>query len=133
MFEHRTKIFFEDTDAAGVMFYAKIFNIIHRAYEIFLEAADFPISSILDSEGVILPILHTEASYKAPLRAGDNISIRIFCVERNDFKYKLEYQVYTKDTLAVIARTSHICLGNASREGVLLPDNLRNALDHIKG
>ncbi len=133
MFEHRTKIFFEDTDAAGVMFYAKIFNIIHRAYEYFLETADFPITSILDSSGVILPILHTEASYKAPLYAGDDIIIRIFCIEISDFKYKLEYQVYSKDSIAVIARTNHICLSNTDRRAVNLPDTLRKALIHIKG
>ncbi len=42
MFTYKTKISLHDTDAAGIIFFANQFKIVHDAYEDLLESFGFP-------------------------------------------------------------------------------------------
>ena len=47
MFTYQTKIKLHDTDAAGVIFFANQFKIIHDAYESLLEGIEFGFANLI--------------------------------------------------------------------------------------
>jgi len=63
-----------DTDAAGVLFFARLFDFVQRAFEAHIGARGLPIARCL-SEGVFAPVVHAEADYRTPLRLGDALRL----------------------------------------------------------
>ena len=113
-----------DIDAAGVVFYARYFYFAHNAYEDWLDSRQYTISRILDS-GCILPIVHTEADFKAPIGLNEDIVIKLFLTEKREYSFALEYQFYNiQDELKAVLQTTHIYLDAKSRNRITLPTKL---------
>ena len=77
MFIYKTEIHLHDTDAAGLLFFANQFKIVHDAYEQLLEKFGCSFQSMLKGGKYFLPIVHAESDYKAPLFVGDKIAVRV--------------------------------------------------------
>lgn len=66
-----SQVRFQDVDAAGVVFFARYFDLVHDAYAAFLESRGHPLASMFATPAWILPLRHAEADYLRPLRLGD--------------------------------------------------------------
>lgn len=77
MFVHHSQIRIFHTDAAGVIFYGSLFPIFQEAFEQYLESMGSSASDYINHPQYLMPIVHAEADYKKPLRAGDKISIAV--------------------------------------------------------
>jgi 1,4-dihydroxy-2-naphthoyl-CoA hydrolase len=116
-----------DTDAAGVLFYARLFDLVQRAFEAHLEASGIPISRCF-AQGVVAPVVHAEANYRAPLRLGDAITVESTVESIGDTSVQMGYVVRKSDgTLAAEALVIHVCIGSDGKS-VPVPAALRTAL-----
>jgi len=69
---------FGEIDHAGVMYYPKFFDRMHRAFEDFwAEALGRNYHQILDVEGIGFPLVDVHSSFKKPYRFGDTIRVTI--------------------------------------------------------
>ncbi len=117
-----------DIDAAGVVFYARIFYFAHNAYEDFLNHHQQAIKKILESD-IILPIKHTEADFKAPILLNENIAIEIslHTIKENEFTLNYSFSDAWGNARAN-ALTQHICLDANTKKRQKLPDSIRSIL-----
>ena len=116
-----------DTDAAGVLFYPRLFELVQRAFEAHLAACGFPIARMFD-DGILTPVVHCEADYRAPLRLGDVISVESSVESIGDASFRMAFLVRGADgTLAAEALVVHVCLGPDGRSRPM-PEVLRSAL-----
>ena len=76
-YETQITVAFNDIDAAGIVYFANVFDYCHQAYEHLLEAISLPLSHILNEEQWAMPLVHAEADYMAPMRHGERITIQI--------------------------------------------------------
>jgi 1,4-dihydroxy-2-naphthoyl-CoA hydrolase len=123
---HRT-IHFPDTDAAGVVFFARYLSICHEAYEESLSAFGVPLGSFFVDNGAVIPVFKSEASYLRPLACGDRLRIEVAPRSLSETSYAIDYVIWKKgavDKRAAVARTEHVCISSESRERLALPDNL---------
>lgn len=68
----RIPVRFQDVDYARVVFYPKLFDYCHRAFEdFFRDEVGIPYSKMLSERKVGFPTVHAEADFSAPLRFGD--------------------------------------------------------------
>jgi YbgC/YbaW family acyl-CoA thioester hydrolase len=122
-----TAISLPDTDAAGVLFYGRLFEFTQRAFEKHCEGCGFPITRFW-ADGVLAPVVHVEADYRVALRLGEAISIETGVEAVGDTSFRMAY-VFRKDdgTLAAEALVVHACI---SRDGksIAVPPALRMAL-----
>jgi acyl-CoA thioester hydrolase len=68
------KIYYEDTDCGGVVYYANYLRYMERARTEYLASKGFSVKKLAD-EGTIFMVLHAEIDYKSPARYGDTIEI----------------------------------------------------------
>jgi len=116
-----------DTDAAGVLFFARLFDFVQRAFEAHIGARGLPIARCL-SEGVFAPVVHAEADYRTPLRLGDAITIESSVESIGDSSVRMAYIVRKSDgALAAEALVVHVCIGSDGRS-VPVAEALREAL-----
>ena len=68
------KIYYEDTDCGGVVYYANYFKYFERARTEFLEIHGLSVSR-LHQRGMVFVVTETNATYKSPARYGEVLVI----------------------------------------------------------
>ncbi len=133
MFACNTSINLGDTDAAGVIYFARQYDIIHRAYEKLLAEIEFSIKYILDSSSFALPIIHSESDFILPITIGDEIEIQITLGRIGITSFMLDYELLKGGKLAGKASTVHVAIDKISKQKVQLPEDLVEKLKSIAG
>ena len=130
MFTYHTQIRLHDTDAAGLIFFANQFKIIHDAYELLLEKFGFSFPQMLKGGKYFLPIVHAESDYKAPLFVGDKITVAIKVGHIGASSFSFEYTIRNDHkTIVGTAKTIHVTINPKTHKKVSLPAKLRAALE----
>ncbi len=130
MFTYKTQIRLHDTDAAGILFFANQFVIVHDAYEKLLEKLGFSFATMLTKRSYFLPIVHAESDYKAPLFVGDRITIAITVGHVGETSFSFEYAIRNqKNILVGTAKTVHVTISKKSRTKIALPKEVRDSLE----
>ncbi len=116
-----------DTDAAGVVFFARTLAICHEAYEAALAAAGIDLHDLLGVKGIVVPISRSEADYKRALRPGDKLRISVAPAPLSENSFAIRFEI-TKlgppEKLAATVRTEHVCTAPAKRQRAPLPPKL---------
>jgi acyl-CoA thioester hydrolase len=68
------KIYYEDTDCGGVVYYANYLRYMERARTEYLASRGYDVKKLMD-EGTIFMVLRVEIDYRSPARYGDMIEI----------------------------------------------------------
>ena len=129
MFTHKVKIHLHETDAAGRIFFANQFVIVHDAYEQLLEKMGFSFQSMLKGGKYFLPIVHAEADYKAHLFVGDQILITVKVAHIGETSFTFEYTLKRGKELVGTAKTVHVTVSAKTHKKIPLPPSMRKALE----
>ena len=118
-----------DTDAAGFLFYGSQFRIAHAALEDFLAHLGLPIGVVLRERATLFPVVHAEADYRAPLAAGDRLTVRVEVRALGERSFTIGYRFLLPDGReAGSVLTVHSALDTATGASCPLPDPVRAAL-----
>jgi len=126
-FKYSRRVYLGDTDAAGVMYFAKGLEICHEAYEESLAAAEINLKQMLEEKIVALPIVHAEIDFLRPLFCGDRLSISLNCDRLSNNKFAVNYRISTVDNLeqvSIKAQTRHVCIHPQRRIRIDLPSSI---------
>jgi len=75
LFEWPIRVYYEDTDAGGVVFYANYLRFMERARTEWLRSLGFEQDKLMQDPGVMFAVRHTEMDYRAPARFNDELSV----------------------------------------------------------
>jgi acyl-CoA thioester hydrolase len=81
-FVHTLRVYWEDTDAGGVVFYANYLKFFERARSEWLRSLGFGQESMRRDEGVMFIVAHTAVHYRAPARLDDLIDVSVVLQRR---------------------------------------------------
>lgn len=70
------RVYWEDTDAGGVVFYANYLKFFERARTEWLRSLGIEQQALTDATGVVFIVRSTSVEYNAPARLDDQIEIR---------------------------------------------------------
>ena len=119
-------------DSAGVVFFARFFELAHDAYERFMEALGHPLPPDMARSDLILPIVHAHSDYHGFLRLGDRVRITVSVEKISTRSYGLTYAFCRADgESCATVRTVHVAVDRAQGRAVQLPDSLRAALQEF--
>ncbi|HAC62501.1 MAG TPA: 1,4-dihydroxy-2-naphthoyl-CoA hydrolase [Cyanothece sp. UBA12306] len=124
---YNRRIYLSDTDAAGVVYFASLLSICHEAYETSLQAAAIDFKTLVSPGNLALPIVHAEIDFFRPLFCGDDIIIKLSCVELKDTEFIIIYQVsvsLSPEICVAKAQTKHVCINLNTRQRNPLSDSL---------
>jgi acyl-CoA thioester hydrolase len=77
-FFYRLKVYYEDTDAGGVVYYANYLKFIERARTEALVSLGFSNKKIKDDFGALIIVKSCNIEYKKPAYLEDELSVRSF-------------------------------------------------------
>lgn len=74
-FSISVRVYYEDTDVAGVVYYANYLRFIERARTEWLRDAGFELAQIQNELAAVFVVRRVEADYHRPARLGDLLSV----------------------------------------------------------
>ncbi|MDB6168767.1 MAG: thioesterase superfamily protein [Verrucomicrobia bacterium] len=126
-FEYLRTIRLADTDAAGVVFFARTLILCHEAYEESLARAGLDLKGFFGGADLIVPIAKSEAEYLRPLSVGDRVRVSVRPSALTTASFAIDFEI-TKvgppDKPAARVRTEHVATSLAKRTRQPLPAGL---------
>ncbi|MGA7933779.1 MAG: thioesterase family protein [Kovacikia sp.] len=123
-FTYYRTVRFQDTDAAGVVYFANELAICHEAYETSLVEAGINLRSFFSSTEAAIPIAHASVDFFRPLFCGDLLIIHLTPKLLSDSEFEITYEICLADRLdkaASKAYTRHVCIEPKARSRRNLP------------
>lgn len=126
---YQRKIYFADTDSAGVVYFSNLLSICHEAYEEYLSNLNIDLKEFFSSKLIAIPIIHAEIDFFKPLFCGDLINITLNPTLINEKVFEMEYQVFKNNDLIANALTRHICINPQTRKTQEIPLIIKQSLE----
>jgi 1,4-dihydroxy-2-naphthoyl-CoA hydrolase len=124
---------FGDTDAAGVMHFARLLIWCHEAYEESLERFGLAAAEIFPTPTagltVALPIVHCSADFRRPLVCGDPMTIELAPRRLDPGGFEVSYRFSTSGQPAATGLTRHLAIDSRSRQRCPLPAAINRWLE----
>ncbi|MEM1311659.1 MAG: thioesterase family protein [Cyanobacteria bacterium P01_D01_bin.71] len=116
-FEYRRTIRFQDTDAAGVVYFTQILSICHEAYEASLRASQIDLKAFFSRGEIAVPLTHSSADFRRALMCGDEIIVRLLPTQTNEDSFEIQYQLLNDaGQIVATATTRHVCINMTTRQ-----------------
>ena len=124
-FIYQRTIRFQDTDAAGVVYFANVLAICHEAYEESLAALGIDLKSFFNNPDAAVPIVHASVDFFHPLFCGDKVSIHLTPQYKGADYFEIAYQMLapSEQQIAKVI-TEHVCVHPTSRNRQQLPSDM---------
>jgi 4-hydroxybenzoyl-CoA thioesterase len=91
-FTHHCRVYYEDTDAGGIVYYVNYLKFMERARTELLRASGFA-QSQLAAESILFVVHSCEARYMAPARLDDALLVSADVIELNRASLRFRQQV----------------------------------------
>jgi acyl-CoA thioester hydrolase len=125
------RVYFEDTDAGGVVYYANYFKYAERARTEMMRELGIESSRLMQGDGVLLAVRQCTAEYHRPARLDDQLEIRTRLLEVGGASLKAEQRVTRGSTDLVSLRLKLACVTMTGKPA-RLPKDLRASLENIR-
>ena len=123
------RVYYEDTDLAGIVYYANYLRFIERARSELVRAAGID-QVAMKAAGLVFAVRRVEADYLKPAHYDDQIEVRTRLRDVKGASFAMPQEVWRKDELLFQAHVTIVVLNQAGR-ATRLPAELRARLDTV--
>jgi acyl-CoA thioester hydrolase len=118
------RVYWEDTDAGGIVYYANYLKFMERARTEWLRAIGVDQVQLKDAHGLMFVVVDVEAHYRKPARYGDQLQVTCKVSETTRASITLDQEVYREAELLLDGRVRAACLDAQSYRPRPLPQQL---------
>ena len=120
-FYHKVKVYYEDTDAGGIVYYANYLKYLERARTEALSTIGLSNLQIKDKFGAFIIVKSCNINYKKSAYLEDELSIRSFVKAITKTSFFMN-QIITKDENIIADAKIHLVFVNDKSKPVKVPD-----------
>ncbi|UQA57370.1 acyl-CoA thioesterase [Polyangium aurulentum] len=129
LYTERRHVRFQDIDAAGIIYFARVQEYFHDAFVGFCRQVGIDLPEVIAKGKWGLPLAHAEADYMLPLRFGDEIVVELVWALPSERSITLVYRARTEDgRVRAVGQMVHVCIDRETFRSMRLPDELRAVL-----
>jgi acyl-CoA thioester hydrolase len=126
-FTWRTRVYWEDTDGGGVVYYANYLKFMERARTEWLRSLGHQQHEIAEQFGFVFAVAEVKLNYRRPARLDDELTIT--CVPIPESRVAIRFQQVITRNGAVVAdgEVRVVCVDAKSFRPRALPDFIHSA------
>lgn len=121
------RVYYEDTDLAGIVYYANYLKFIERARTEWVRGLGIDQGRLREQTGVVFAVRRVEADYLGPARFDDLLDVETELLETTAARIVLEQRVRREETLLFDAKVTLVAL-TATGRPARLPAEFRRAV-----
>lgn len=125
---HAVRVYFEDTDAGGIVYHANYLRFAERARTEALRAMGLPHSDMMLRHGMIFVVRHAELDYQRPARLDDSLVIETTAVAVRGASAKLRQRVLRGAETLVVVDVTLVSVRQDTGRADRIPAAWRDAL-----
>ncbi len=122
-FFHKLKVYYEDTDSGGVVYYANYLKFLERARTEALFSIGFSNKKIQNDFNSLIIVKSCNIEYKAPAHLEDNLMIRTFIKSITKTSFFMN-QFITRDKDEIAEAKVHLVFINKDGKPVKIPEEI---------
>lgn len=122
------RVYYEDTDLAGIVYYANYLKFIERARTEFVRAIGIDQAELKENQGIVFAVRRVEADYLTPARFDDVLTVTTTVTGLTAARIHLQQTVARAETPIFDANVTLVALTGAGKPA-RLPATIRHALD----
>jgi acyl-CoA thioester hydrolase len=121
------RVYYEDTDAAGLVYYANYLKFVERARTELLRDIGIDHTRMLAEDGLAFAVRDCAIEYRSPARLDDALEVRTRLLDITGAALRAEQTVFRDDEMLARATLRIVCLRTDGRPS-RLPKRIRDAL-----
>lgn len=125
------RVYWEDTDAYGVVYYANYLKFLERARSEWLRALGFEQPELIAKHGGAFVVRRVEADYLMPARFNENLLIEAALFEQNRTSLVMSQRVLRGDDVLMNARVTLVWVGDKSFKPARIPAEILESLGKL--
>lgn len=120
------RIFYEDTDLAGIVYYANYLRFIERARSDIAEQLGLD-QRAMRAEGIVFAITRVEADYIQAARFADRLEVHTTHYAKGATRWMFDQEIWRGDAVIFRSTVTAVCMTTAGKP-TRLPAKLRSEL-----
>jgi acyl-CoA thioester hydrolase len=122
VFTWAVRVYYEDTDAGGIVFYANYLKFFERARTEWLRAAGIGQQELLEREAAVFVVKNVNLDYRLPARLDDEITLTLTVEKLGRASVQFAQEAWRGDQLLTTASVKVGCVDAATMRPRSLPD-----------
>ena len=122
-FFHNLKVYYEDTDSGGVVYYANYLKFLERARTEALFSIGFSNKKVQENYNSLIIVKSCNIEYKKPAYLEDELKVRSFVKSITKTSFFMN-QIITKDEEIIVEAQVHLVFVNKDGKPVKIPDEI---------
>ena len=118
------RVYYEDTDLAGIAYYANYLKFIERARTEWVRGLGIDQTQLKEDEGIVFAVRRVEADYLAPAVFDDELEVQTSTIQVTGARLVLQQDVVRGGDVLFSATVTLVALGETGQPA-RLPANLR--------
>lgn len=133
-FTHPLRVYYEDTDAGGMVYHANYINFCERARTEWLRDLGFEQDQLKTDEGIIFVVAHLEIDFKMPARFNQllNVSVELVKARRVTLILQQEIRCQQDNSLCCKVQVKIACVSSTTYKPKPIPTRIvRRLVDAV--
>lgn len=130
-YSHELRSRYGETDQMGYVYYGRYLEYFEESRTEMIRSLGFPYTK-LEENGVMLPVIHTEVDYKAPVFYDELMRVEVMLFDLPVVKLETYYKVFTvrREEPHVRGRVSLCFMKEESRKPCRAPSDFIDSLNY---
>ncbi len=120
----QVRVYYEDTDAGGVVYYANYLAYMERARSEWLRTLGFDNQTLADQQGVVFAVRRASIDYLRPARLDELLDVSLTLKKRGRASLLFEQQVRRGDVLLCQGEILLACVDVNSFKATAIPQKI---------
>ncbi len=123
MFTSKSKVYYEDTDSGGVVYYANYLKFIERARTNLIQELGFSLKSLIEKYDCHFVVKNIHCNYIQSAKLEDELTIQTNFIEIKKASFELEQNIFKDDKVIFESKVLMVNI-NSSGKPIKIPDSL---------
>ena len=132
MFQYTFKIYYEDTDSGGVVYYANYLKFIERARTEMINDLGFTLTTLLKDYDRLFLVKKIECDYIEPCKLEDRLNIQSKVLVLKNASFELEQNLLKQNKIIFRSKIVMVCV-NSQGAPSKIPNELHNLMKNKDG
>jgi len=128
------RVYWEDTDAGGVVYHAQYLNFFERARTEWLRSRNIHQSRIAAEEGIVFAIRRMQLDWLLPARLDDVLNVSVHSVSTGAARLSFSQSMVRREDNALLASAEvmAVCLDARQFKPIKMPEHIRTEIENVQ-
>ena len=123
MFQYKTEVYYEDTDAGGVVYYANYLKFIERSRTNLIQNLGFTLNQLTSDFDSIFVVRKINCEFLAPAKLEDELIVKTKILEIKNASFTLSQDIEKSEKIIFSSKILMVCINSAGKP-IKIPTSL---------